>query len=67
MLGIIIVQELESIFKRSIMELKPEQLLAKIGILVMENDILRVELGKLQQEKTKKEEEKGITDEEVTK
>ena len=39
------------------MELKPEQLLAKIGILVMENDILRVELGKLQQEKTQREKE----------
>lgn len=40
------------------MNITPEQLLAKIGMLVMENDILRAELGKLQQEKAQKEPEK---------
>lgn len=33
-------------------QITPEQILAKVGILVMENDLLRAELGKLQQEKT---------------
>lgn len=33
------------------MNLMPEQLFAKIGMLIMENDILRAELGKLQQKK----------------
>ena len=33
------------------MNITPEQLLVKIGLLVMENDALRAELGKLQQEK----------------
>jgi len=39
------------------MNLTPEQLFTKIGMLVMENDILRAELGKLQQEKVQREKE----------
>ena len=39
------------------MNLTPEQLFAKIGMMVMENDILRAELGKLQQEKIQREKE----------
>jgi len=39
------------------MNLSPKELFAKIGMAVMENDILRHELGKLQQEKTKVEKE----------
>jgi FtsZ-binding cell division protein ZapB len=39
------------------MEIKPEQLLAKIGLLVMEVDALRGELGKLHQEKIQREKE----------
>ena len=39
------------------MELKPEQLLAKIGLLVMEVDVLRGELGKVQQGKVQCEKE----------
>jgi len=35
------------------MNLTPEQLFTKIGMLVMENDLLRTEIGKLQQEKIK--------------
>ena len=31
------------------MNITPEQLLMKIGLLVMENDALRAELGKVQQ------------------
>lgn len=37
------------------MELKVEQLLIKIALLVMENDALRVEVDKLQKEKTNEE------------
>ena len=39
------------------MNLSPKELFAKIGMVVMENDILRVELGKLQQEKVQREKE----------
>lgn len=39
------------------MEIQPEQLLVKIGLLVMEVDMLRAELGKLQQEKVQREKE----------
>jgi hypothetical protein len=39
------------------MNLTPEQLFTKIGILVMENDTLRAEIGKLQQEKVQREKE----------
>jgi hypothetical protein len=39
------------------MNLSPEQLFAKIGMVVMENDILRAELGKLQKEKVQIEKE----------
>lgn len=39
------------------MNLTPEHLFAKIGTLVMENDILRAEIGKLQQEKVQRDKE----------
>lgn len=39
------------------MNLTPEQLFTKIGILVMVNDALRAETGKLQQEKIQREKE----------
>jgi len=45
------------------MNITSEQLLMKIGLLVMENDALRVELSKLQQEKKQQEDakkDKGI-------
>lgn len=39
-------------------QISPEQLLVKIGLLVMEVDMLRAELGKLQQRRTQQEKTK---------
>ena len=40
------------------MNITPEQLLMKIGLLVMENDALSAELGKMQQELAELEKER---------